>query len=350
MKRVLQNTLISVLILGCAIGLSLLFFSTTQDNNPFTTPLFILAVALIARFTNGYAYGIIASVLSVLCVNYIFTYPFFEFNMTLSGYPLTIASMLIVSVIISALTTQTKRQEKLRYDIEAEKMRANLLRSVSHDLRTPLASIMGASSAMLENADLSEADRVSLLSEISKDAQWLIRITENILSITRCSGDNVTLRKEEEVLEEIVGSAIVKFKENHPEMSIRVSRPEEILLVPMDAMLIEQVIINLFENVTAHASGADRICVAFRRSGENALISVQDNGRGFSAQSLPHLFDGTLLHGDKNGNEHRNMGIGLSVCRSILLAHGGDISARNTAEGACVDFWLPCEENEENEF
>ena len=350
MKRVLQNILISLLILGCAVGLSMLFFSTTHDSNPFTTPLFILAVALTARFTDGYAYGIISSVLGVVCVNYIFTFPFFEFNLTLSGYPLTFASMLVVSIIISALTTQAKRQEKLKYDMETEKMRSNLLRSVSHDLRTPLASIMGASSAMLENADLSKADRETLLSEISKDAQWLIRITENILSITRCSGDNVTLRKEEEVLEEIIGSAIVKFKKNHPDMNIRVSRPKEILLVPMDAMLIEQVIINLFENVTAHAADADQICVTFRRSGEDALISVQDNGRGFSAQSLPHLFDGTLLHGDKNGNEHRNMGIGLSVCRSILLAHGGDISARNTAEGACVDFWLPCEENEENEY
>ena len=346
MKTLLRNLLISVLIMACAIVLSLLFFSSTGDNNSFATPLFILAVALIARFTTGFAFGIVASVFSVLCVNYMFTYPFFAFNLTLAGYPLTFATMLIVSVIISALTTQTKRQEKLRYEVEAEKMRANLLRSVSHDLRTPLASIVGASSAILENKDLSEDDRASLLSEIGKDAQWLIRITENILSVTRCSGDNVTLNKEEEVLEEIVGSAIVKFKKLHPEMEIRVSHSDEILLVPMDAMLIEQVIINLFENVVAHGEGADYIRVSFERDDHRVLVAVQDNGHGFSVQSLPHLFDGTLLHGDESGKEHRNMGIGLSVCRSILLAHGGDISAHNNNEGACVDFWLPCEENE----
>ncbi len=346
MKRILHDIGISLTFMASAVALSLLLFSTTGDNNSFATPLFILAVALIARFTTGFGWGIAASVFSVLCVNYMFTYPFFAFNLTLAGYPLTFATMLVVSVIISALTTQTKRQEKLKYEVQAEKMRANLLRSVSHDLRTPLASIVGASSAMLENRDLSEADRSSLLNEIGKDAQWLIRITENILSVTRCSGDNVTLNKEEEVLEEIVGSAIVKFRKMHPEMNISVSHSDEILLVPMDAMLIEQVIINLFENVAAHGGGADRIRVSFERRNGRVLICVQDNGKGFSAQSLPHLFDGTLLHGDGSGKEHRNMGIGLSVCRSILLAHGGDISAHNNDEGACVDFWLPCEENE----
>ena len=343
----MRDSCVTVLVFGAAMLLSWLLSGLNNDNNPFAVPVFILAVALIARLTTGYVYGILATVFGVVCVNWLFTYPFGEFNLTISGYPLTFTVMLVVSVIISALTTQIKRQERLRYEVEAEKMRANLLRSVSHDLRTPLASLLGASSTLLEN-ELPEETRQDLLQEINKDARWLIRVTENILSLTKFSGDGVSLRKEPEVVEEIVGSAIVKFRRNYPSYAVSVARPEQILLAPMDAVLIEQVLVNLFENAAIHGKTATRIQVCIAQEPRRAVITVEDDGEGFAPGRLEQAFDGQMA-ADASG-ERRSMGIGLSVCRSILRAHGGDISAYNVAGGGGgVRFWLPCEEDEDAE-
>ena len=145
MRRSTRNTLIFIGILVMAVLMSMALSGLHDDNNPFATPLFILAVALIARLTDGYAYGVAASLVGTFCVNYMFTYPFWVFDITQTGYPLTFAMLLVVSIIISTLTTQIKRQEQMRFEADREKMHANLLRAVAHDLRTPLSSILGAS-------------------------------------------------------------------------------------------------------------------------------------------------------------------------------------------------------------
>ncbi len=347
LRPIFIDILRTLLLLSAATLLSLLLSHIADDNNPFALPVFILAVALISRVTHGYIYGVVASLVGVLCVNYMFTYPFFKFDMSIAGYPLTFAAMLAVSIIICTLTTQLKRQERLRYALEAEKTRSNLLRSLSHDLRTPLASIVGACSILLDSPQLNRDDQQALLNGISKDAHWLIRVTENILSLTKLSASNVQIRKESEVIEEIVGSAIVKFRKNHPSISVTVDRPEIILLCPMDATLIEQVLINLFENVAIHAETADRITVRIEKKNDRAVITVEDNGRGFSKDQLAAPFDGHCTPTNAVSDNHRNMGIGLSVCRSIVRAHGGDISIGNlSGGGASVRFWLPCEEDD----
>ena len=147
-KRVpqwLRDLGVFILVMGGAVGICMLLSACYDDNNPFATSVFILAVVLISRFTNGYLPGVLAAAVGVVGVNYLFTYPFHEFNLSIDGYPLTFAVMLVVSVLVSTLTTQIKRQEQLRYEAEKDRMRANLLRSVSHDIRTPLAAIMGLS-------------------------------------------------------------------------------------------------------------------------------------------------------------------------------------------------------------
>ena len=198
-KEILRDAGMLMLILALAIGVCIVFSERLDMNRQFTLAVFILAVSLIARFTNGYIYGVMASLISVVCVNYMFTYPYWEFNLTLSGYPITFSVMLMVSILISTLTTQIKKQEKLRMVAEMEKMRANLLRSVSHDLRTPLTSIIGASSVLMENEEMTDDERRELVREISKDAKWLVRVTENILSVTKFAGSGVALKKEYEV-------------------------------------------------------------------------------------------------------------------------------------------------------
>lgn len=156
------------------------------DSDSAVPMVFVLAVLLVARLTDGFIFSLVATVVSVISVNYAFTYPYFAFNFTITGYPLTFLTMFAVSLVVGMLTDRVKRQERVKAEAEKEKMKANLLRSVSHDLRTPLTSIIGSSSAVLENYDkFSDDVKKDLIGHVRDDAQWLVRLVENILSITR---------------------------------------------------------------------------------------------------------------------------------------------------------------------
>ena len=233
-----RDLLVSAAILLCATGACALLHQTADTIDGFASPVYVLAVLLISRFTSGYLFGLIAAVLGVIGVNYVFTYPYMAFNFTISGYPLTMFTFLVVSLVTSTLTTKTKEQDRLRMENEKVKMRADLLRSVSHDIRTPLTSIMGATSAILENPALSPAEQQSLLVDVRDDAQWLIRVVENLLSITRIGNESAKITKEPEAAEEVLDEAVRKFRKRFPAVSVEVHVPDELLLVPMDAILI----------------------------------------------------------------------------------------------------------------
>lgn len=347
MKRsnVLRDSLLTAFVFSVAVVISIALSNIFDDNNQFSIPVFILVVTLVSRYTDGYIYGIIASVLGVLCVNYIFTYPFWAFNITITGYPLTFAAMLFVSITICTLTTQVKKREQLRLEIERERIRTNLLRSVSHDIRTPLTSIIGSSSLLLQNPDA--PDRLELLDSISKDAQGLVRMTENILSVTKFSGENAKLVLETEIVEELIGSAIVKFRKHGRDIPISVSQPDEMLTVKADATLIVQVLLNLLDNVVAHAPTATHINIKVSKANGFVEISVADNGEGIDKHALEHLFDGLAAESVRD-DSCRNMGIGLTVCSAIMHAHDGDIYAYND-NGAVFAVRLPeCEEEYPN--
>ena len=174
--------------------------------------VFVLAVVVVSRLTDGLVYGIVASAFGVFIINFAFTYPFWTFNFTITGYPFSFISLFVVSVIVSTLTTQIKQQQKIKADAEREKLYADFMRSISHDLRTPLTSIVGSTSALLESeGQLSEEQKRMLLSEIRSDASWLIRMVENVLSVTRIRGET-KIQKTPEPLEELVGELIGKFK------------------------------------------------------------------------------------------------------------------------------------------
>ena len=271
-KEWARDTLRMLLLLGAAVAVCSVLSRVHDDNNPFAVLIFVLAVAIVALVTNGYVWGVLASVIGVFCVNYMFTYPFWSFDMSITGYPLTFVVMLVVSVVISTLTTRVKQTERLRYEIESEKLRADLLRALSHDLRTPLASIEGADSLLLEQPDLSEAERRTLLEQIRQETRWLTRITENMLSVTRMAGEQVSLHRTDEVVEEIVDSAVMKLRRSRNALPVTVIRPQEILTAPMDATLMEQVILNLLENAVNHAEGATRIRVEIAGQGDTILM------------------------------------------------------------------------------
>lgn len=347
MKLSVRDTVTTVLILSLTMVVCLLLRGFDQSNY-YVSMLYVLGVFLIARSTNGYAYGIISSCISVLLVNFFFTYPYFRFNFTLTGYPITIVSMLAVSVTTSALTSQAKYSAEAKLETEREKTRSNLLRAVSHDLRTPLTGILGASSAILENdQSLSAKDRLQLVQDIQDDAQWLIRMVENLLAITRVDAQGDTrVVKTEEPGEEVLETAVAKFRKQHPQWKVTIHFPEELLMIPMDAVLIEQVLMNLLENVVDHGRGADHICVSLARKERMAVFTVQDNGCGIDPAILPQVFSGHLSSNyGRAGDSKRNMGIGLSVCDTIIRAHNGTMEAKNAKEGGAVfRVMLPLEE------
>lgn len=330
-----KGWLVLVISLGTASMLCAILGKvvTTDVHVPM---IFVLAVLVVALLTEGYFYGILAACVSVIGVNYAFTSPYFKLDFSVYGYPLTFMTMLAVGCAVSTLATRVKEQEKLKLEAEKEKVRANLLRAISHDLRTPLTAISGSINAVLENgSDLDDREKRELLCDAKNDAEWLCRMVENLLSITRISDGAInSIHRDLEVLEEVLSEAVVNFRKKNPYVDISVSVPEDMLFVPMDAMLIEQVLLNLMDNAVFHGETTSRISIKALKDGGFARVSVADNGRGIPKEAQAHLFDGMMKGEDRqSADKKRSMGIGLLVCRTIVEAHGGEISAKNLPEG-----------------
>lgn len=304
-------------------------------DTSYVAVIFLLDVFLTAYWTNGYILGIITAVAGVLSVDYIFTYPYWHISFTLTGFPLTFLVMMTISVLTAAVTSRAKQTETVRREAEREKMYADLLRAVSHDIRTPLTGIVGATNVLLEqDGELTQEQRQQLLRSTNEDAQWLIRIVENLLSITRISSEEAKVKKEPEPAEEVIESAVAKTHKHYPEVDIRVHLPDELMMVPMDPLLMEQVLVNLMENAVIHGE-THNIDVTLSSEGNCAVFTVADDGRGIPQHLLPRLFDGSA-RSDRSSDGKRSMGIGLSVCRTIVLAHGGVIRGDNRQEGGAV--------------
>ena len=341
-----RDTGVTLLILLCAtVVCALMNFLGTSDT--YASMIFLLAVLLVARTTGGYLYGLFASIIGVVAVNYAFTQPYFAFNLSLSGYPLTFTCMLAVSMMVGTMTSRLKQQEKERYARQAEEMRANLLRAVSHDLRTPLTAIQGSASILAEQLDhLPRERQLSLLHHIEEDSAWLIRMVENLLSVTRINAGKARVHKRMEAAEEIIAEAVRKFRSRFPALPVEIHLPEDFLLVPMKPILIEQVITNLLENAAFHALHATHVTVRLTVENAWALFEIMDDGAGIAPELLPTLFSGAVRPSEPSSDSSKSMGIGLTVCRTIIAAHGGTMSAENRPEGgALIRFTLPLKED-----
>ncbi|MDO4174100.1 MAG: DUF4118 domain-containing protein [Eubacteriales bacterium] len=488
----------NVLDFFSTVGIILVAYGTStllvklSSSSANVAAVFTLAVLLVARMTEGYGWGILASVIGVFSVNYAFTAPYYQFNFTAAGYPIIFLSLLLIAVITSASTDNVKQQARRArasersvrrlYDFsqklasahngeqmiqltmqylheqlecpvlylkqaddiardaelicgeiggfvstsiehaavcdcfaqvcdtgagtthapfaqfryipltcgdnmfgcvglllrdrkvsdetfehvrailaqtgislerqkfaeernraamaaDREKLRNNLLRTISHDLRTPLTGIIGASAAIEENGDqIGRVETQKLASDIHEDAEWLLRMVENLLSVTRVS-QTTELKKSEEPAEEVIAEAVLRCKKRFPDAQIRVQLPEEMLFIPMDVTLIVQVLINLIENAI-HYAGTP-IDISLRRNGASAEFIVRDFGPGIQGDTKDTLFEAAQVQSDSK----RGLGIGLTLCRSIIAAHGGTISQKNHPDGgAQFVFTLPMEE------
>ncbi len=345
MLRYVKNTLISFLILAASFGICLLIQHVflTESLIP---AVFVLAVFLISFLTEGYIYGVVSALFSVLIFNFAFSLPFFEFNFTIPENIISAVIMIIVTIITGTLTTQIKRQEAIKAESEKERMRANLLRAVSHDLRTPLTTIYGASSTMLDNFDVfSEEQKLTMLFGIREDSQWLTRMVENLLSITRLDGGNVKILKTSVSLEELIDSVLKKFRKRYPEQKVILDIPDDFVSIPMDALLIEQVLVNILDNAVEHAEGMTELHLKVSIDDKKAIFEISDNGCGIEPERLKTIFTG-YGGGAAPTDTKINSGIGLSVCATIIKAHGGEISAENLNDGGAIfRFSLEIEEN-----
>ena len=335
-KHIVADSLFTAMIL-ISVFLVNLFLVTQFDTKTMTPMIFVLGVFLVSWRTQGYGFGIAASLISVLAVNWAFTYPYWAFDLISPECISSAVVMLIVSTMTGALTTRLKKQEKLKAEAETERMRGNLLRAVSHDLRTPLTSIYGSCSAIVENFDsIPREKQLLLLKDMQSDAQWLNRMVENLLSVTRVDADKVRLSKHSTVLEELIDALLVKFHKHYPDQTVHVEIPEDFVSIPMDPVLIEQVLMNLLENAVFHAHGMRNLWLRVEIKNGDAIFSVEDDGCGIPEDRMAHLFTGLLDSKAPVDSARSNMGIGLSVCRTIIKAHGGELKAHNREEGGSV--------------
>ena len=344
-KRIMADGVFTAITLA-GVFMTNLFLVEQFDTKTMTPMIFVLGVFLVSWRTQGYGFGVAASFLSVLAVNWAFTYPYWAFDLISPECISSAAVMLIVSTMTGALTTRLKQQEKLKAEAEKERMRGNLLRAVSHDLRTPLTAIYGSCSAIIENYDsIPREKQLELLQDVQNDSQWLNRMVENLLSVTRVDGDKARLSMHSVVLEELVDALLVKFHKHYPQWRVQTQIPEEFVSILMDPVLIEQVLMNLLENAVFHGKGMTNLHLRVTLAGKNAVFSVEDDGCGISEDRMERLFTGMLDSEMPVDSGRSNMGIGLSVCRTIIKAHGSELKAGNRPEGGAVfSFTLETEE------
>ncbi|MBR3183207.1 MAG: DUF4118 domain-containing protein [Firmicutes bacterium] len=329
---------------------SFFFLKMASDPTLNIAMLYTIGAFIAARYTEGYLYGIIYALGAVLAVNFFFTYPYGTLNFGIEGYHVTFLGMLIISLFTSVSSSLLKsqqdllsKQEKELAEAEKEKMRANLLRAVSHDLRTPLTGIIGNSESILENGEnMTDEEKMGIVSSIDSDARWLLNMVENLLSVTRIDDTEAGVNKTPEIVDEVVSAAVSKFKRRFPGTEVIVKVPEEPVMVEMDALLIQQVLINIMHNAKVHSQSTGPIEVKVSEEENEVSFSIRDHGVGIPEDKLKTIFDGEGLGKDQSSPDgYKGMGIGLSICKTIIRAHGGQIEAKNLEEGAEFVFRLP---------
>lgn len=241
-------------------------------------------------------------------------------------------------------TLLEKQEAQAQADQEA--LRANLLRAISHDLRTPLTSISGNASILMESADqLTAGKRQGLFTAIYDDAMWLINLVENLLSITRLEDGRVHMNMEPELLEDIFTEALSHLDRNAARHRIEVHLADDMLMADMDARLMVQVVINIVNNAVKYTPEGSRITLSARRSHQTVVVEIADDGPGIPDAAKEKLFDMFYTNGKERGDGRRGLGLGLSLCKSIVTAHGGWIEAvDNHPRGTVFRFTLKASE------
>ena len=244
-----------------------------------------------------------------------------------------------------------KEKELAAVLAENEQLRANLLRAISHDLRTPLTAISGNASNLISNAaSFDEQTKLSIYNDIYHDSIWLINLVENLLSITRLEEGRMNLNFTTELVDEVVAEAIKHVHQRERGQKITVVHKDELLLAKMDTRLIIQVIINILDNAMKYTPTDSLVTVITEKQNDKAVISIADNGAGIPDELKERVFDMFYTGAKKLADSRRSIGLGLALCKSIISVHNGEIFVKdNVPSGAIFTFTLPIGEIEINE-
>ena len=336
-----------ILIAATLVGL---LFSGLKIPEANIIAVYILGVLIISIITSSWMYSFLASVISVLAFNFLFTVPRFTLRAYDPSYPVTFGIMFLVALITGSLASRMKEYAResaqAAMQIEKEQLRADLLRSISHDLRTPLTSISGNASNLLSNEnEFSQETRMQIYGDIYDDSMWLIKLVENLLSVTRIEDGRMDLRMSVELMDEVIAEAMRHTDRNRAGRKIEVSSDEEFILGKMDARLIVQVVINLVDNAVKYTPEGAQIRIHTGKKDGMVVVSVSDTGPGIPDEQKSKVFEMFYTGTNRAADGRRSLGLGLGLCRSIIRAHGGEIwVSDNKPQGAVFTFTLPAEE------
>lgn len=338
---------ISTLVIATLLGLLFQKLGFTEAN---IITLYILCAQVISVITTSWMCSLVSSLASVFIFNFLFTAPRYTFLAYDPGYPLTFLVMFIASLLTGTLALQNKKnareKEQAALLAKNEQLRANLLRSISHDLRTPLTSISGNASNLLSNgAYFDEATKQQLYSDIYDDSMWLINLVENLLAVTRIEDGKMNLRISTQLIDEIITEALHHIDRHSSEHHITFQNPDELLLAKVDAKLIMQVIINIIDNAIKYTPENSHIEIRANKEDDFIKIIISDDGPGISNEDKAHIFDTFYTGSSSVADSRRSLGLGLSLCKSIVTAHGGEIRISDNIPHGCVfTFTLPAKE------
>ena len=233
---------------------------------------------------------------------------------------------------------------------KSEQLRADLLRSISHDLRTPLCSVSGNADTLLHNGScLDEATKQQIYKDIYDDSEWLIGVVENLLYVTRLNDGRMKLELTDQLADEVVNEAVSHLKQKSVGHTVTV-KCDDLILARMDAQLIVQVIVNLIDNALKYTDRGSEICVSAEKKDKYAVIRVADNGNGIPDDMKPHIFEMFYTGKSTVADSRRSFGIGLTLCKSIIELHGGTLTLTDNVPHGCVfTFTLPLSEVTLNE-
>lgn len=338
---------IAMLLVATAIGFAFWKLGMSEAN---IIMVYILGVLFTSVITNHQIYSLISSVVSVFVFNFFFTEPRYTLLAYEKDYPVTFITMLVAAFLTGSLATRVKKQAKQATEAalvaQKEQLRANLLRSISHDLRTPLTSISGNASNLLSNGEkFDENTKKQLYLDIYDDSMWLISLVENLLSVTKLEEGRLNIRSQTELLDEIITEALQHISRKKEAHKISFSGSEDFILVKVDARLIMQVIINLVDNAIKYTQKGSEIVITTQKLQGKAVVRVADNGPGIPDEMKPLVFEMFYSGAKSSADNRRSLGLGLSLCKSIINAHGGELElSDNVPQGAVFTFSLPIEE------
>lgn len=233
----------------------------------------------------------------------------------------------------------TEGKEAAKTETENEKFKSNMLRAISHDLRTPLTAIIGTSEMIMQK--LEDEEIIKLTQNIYEDAEWLIRLVENILSLTKIQEGKLKISAKQEAVEEIIAEAVRHSLKYYPNYKISIMVPEDVIFIKMDGKLIKQVLINLIENAIKHSPPANKIEVTVYEEDSRVWFEVSDSGTGIREGDIFAIFDMFFVSTTAHTDATRGTGLGLSICKAIVNFHGAEIYAENNKTGgAKFKFYL----------